>query len=134
MSSEEQEAGSMKRIPAKSFQDLEVWKNSHAFVLDVYRVTANFPTEERFGLTSQFRRAAVSIPANIVEGFRKFTAADKARFLNTAEGSLEECRYYCILSQDLGYGNTEALREALDGIARQLATYIKRLRSVKQEA
>jgi four helix bundle protein len=122
------------KAPAKTFQDLEVWKNSHAFVLDVYRITSTFPTEERFGLTSQFRRAAVSIPANIAEGFRKFTAADKARFLNTAEGSLEECRYYCILSQDLGYGNTDALCEALEGISRQLAAYIKKLRSEKQGA
>jgi four helix bundle protein len=116
------------REPAKSFKDLEVWRNAHAFVLAVYRFTTSFPTEERFGLTSQFRRAAVSIPANIAEGFRKFTPADKARFLNTAEGSLEECRYYCILAQDLGYGNAASLQELLDGIARQLAAYIHRLR------
>ena len=116
------------REPAKSFQDLDVWKNSHGFVLEVYRLTATFPAEERFGLSSQFRRAAVSVPANIAEGFRKFTPADKARFLNTAEGSLEECRYYCILAQDLGYGETGKLREALDVIARQLSAYIQRLR------
>ena len=116
------------RSPAKSFTDLEVWQKAHAFVLDVYQLTAKFPAEERFGLSSQFRRAAVSIPANIAEGFRKYTAADKARFLNTAEGSLEECRYYCILAQDLGYGNTKQLREALNVLAAQLATYIRRLR------
>lgn len=116
------------RDPAKSFTDLEVWQKAHAFVLAVYRLTATFPAEERFGLTSQFRRAAVSIPANIAEGFRKFTTADKARFFNTAEGSLEECRYYCILGQDLGYGLTINLQEALDGIAGQLAAYIRRLR------
>ena len=110
--------------PAKTFQDLDVWKNSHAFVLDVYRLTATFPADERFGMVIQFRRAAVSIPANIAEGFRKYTAADKARFFNTAEGSLEECRYYCILAQDLGYGNTINLQEALDGISGQLAAYI----------
>ncbi len=116
------------RTPAKSFMDLEVWHKAHAFVLDVYQLTAKFPAEERFGLTSQFRRAAVSIPANIAEGFRKYTPADKARFLNTAEGSLEECRYYCILVQDLGYGNTIKLQEGLDVIAGQLAAYIRRLR------
>ena len=109
--SEKREAGSEKReagmkTPAKTFQELEVWKNSHAFVLGVYRLTAAFPADERFGMVSQFRRAAVSIPANIAEGFRKYTAADKARFFNNAEGSLEECRYYCILAQDLGFGNT----------------------------
>src|SRR5262249_13146084 len=103
-------------------------QKAHAFVLEVYRLTAKFPAEERFGLTSQFRRAAVSIPANIAEGFRMYTTADKARFMNTAEGSLEECRYYCILAQDLGYGNTEQLREALHVLATQLATYIRRLR------
>lgn len=119
----------MNKVPAKTFQDLDVWKNAHTFVLEVYRITAKFPSEEKFGLTNQFRRAAVSISANIAEGFRKYTAADKARFMNTAEGSLEECRYYCILSQDLGYGNTDILREALDVIAKQLASYIKRLRS-----
>jgi len=117
------------RIPAKSFTDLEVWRNAHAFVLGVYQLTAKFPADARFGLANQFRRAAVSIPANIAEGFRKYTAADKARFLNTAEGSLEECRYYCILTQDLGYGNTSQLHEALEVIAGQLAAYIRRLRN-----
>lgn len=116
------------RSPAKSFMDLEAWQKAHSFVLEVYRLTTTFPAEERFGLSSQFRRAAVSIPANIAEGFRKYTSADKARFFNTAEGSLEECRYYCILAQDLGYGNTINLQEALDGIAGQLAAYIRRLR------
>jgi four helix bundle protein len=117
------------RQAARSFTDLEVWQKAHRFVLDVYTLTKTFPADERFGLTSQFRRAAVSIPANIAEGFRKFSAADKARFFNTAEGSLEECRYYCILSQDLNYGNTEQRREALDGLAAQLAAYIQKLRS-----
>jgi len=117
------------RIPAKFFTDLEAWQNAHAFVLEVYRLTAKFPSEERFGLTSQFRRAAVSVPANIAEGFRKYTIADKARFLNIAEGSLEEYRYYCILVQDLGYGNTIKLQEALDVIAGQLAAYLRRLRA-----
>lgn len=114
--------------PAKSFVDLAVWRDAHAFVLEAYRLTAEFPADERFGLSAQFRRAAVSIPANIAEGFRKYSAADKARFFNTAEGSLEECRYYCILTQDLGYGQTGALHRQLDAIARQLASYIRRLR------
>jgi len=115
--------------PAASFCDLIVWQRSHAFVLAVYRLTATFPVDERFGLTSQFRRAAVSIPANIAEGFRKYSVSDKARFFNISEGSVEECRYYCILAQDLGYGDTQQLQEMLDGIAGQLASYIRRLRS-----
>ena len=116
------------KTPAKTFQDLEVWKNSHAFVLDVYRLTATFPADERFGMISQFRRAAVPIPANIAEGFRKYTPADKARFFNTAEGSLEECRYYCILAQDLEYGDTIKLQKALDVIAAQLSAYLRCVR------
>ncbi|MGA2936039.1 MAG: four helix bundle protein [Syntrophobacteraceae bacterium] len=116
------------KTPSKTFQDLEVWKNSHAFVLGVYRLTADFPADERFGMVSQFRRAAVSIPANIAEGSRKYTAADKARFFNSAEGSLEECRYYCILPRDLGYGNSIHLQKALDGLSGQPAAYIHRLR------
>lgn len=116
------------KTPARSFVDLDVWKNSHACVLEVYRLTKTFPDYERFGLTTQLRRSAVSIPANIAEGFRKFSSADKARFLNTAEGSLEECRYYCILAQDLGYGETTRIREALDVIAGQLTAYIRRIR------
>jgi four helix bundle protein len=116
------------KTPAKTFQDLEVWRNSHAFVLAVYRLTATFPADERFGMVSQFRRAAVSIPANIAEGFRKYTTADKAGFFNTAEGSLEECRYYCILAQDLEYGDTLELQGALDAISAQLAAHIRCLR------
>jgi four helix bundle protein len=77
------------------------------------------------------RRAAVSIPANITEGFRKRGRADKARFMNTAEGSLEECRYYLILAQDLGYGNTEKLMAALEEVSRLLNAYTKAIRSAE---
>jgi four helix bundle protein len=66
---------------AKSFEDVEIWKKSHAFVLSIYRFTENFPKHELFGLTSQLRRAAVSIPANFAEGFKKTGKADKLRFL-----------------------------------------------------
>lgn len=82
---------------ARSFEDVEIWKKSHSFVLKVYRLTENFPKHELFGLTSQLRRAAVSIPANFAEGFKKIGKPDKLRFYNIAQGSLEECRYYLIL-------------------------------------
>src|ERR1700730_12165245 len=95
---------SSDRSPARRFRDLRVWQKAHEFVLAVYRYSDSFPAQEKFGLALQLRRAAVSIPANIAEGFGKRSAAEKARFLNIAEGSLEECRYYLILSQDLGYG------------------------------
>ncbi len=84
----------MKRLPAKSFEDLIVWQKAHQLVLAVYRMSEGFPKSEVYGLTAQLRRATVSIPANIAEGFKKRTKADKARFLNIAQGSLEECRYY----------------------------------------
>ena len=72
--------------PARTFQDLLVWQKAHAFVLAAYKLTATFPKSETYGLASQMRRAAVSIPANIAEGFRRRSKADKARFLNMAEG------------------------------------------------
>lgn len=87
----------------QSFTELIVWQKAHSFVLSVYRTTNTFPETEKFCLISQFQRAAVSIPANIAEGYKKISKADKLRFLNIAQGSLEECRYYIILSKDLNY-------------------------------
>ena len=79
-----------------TFMQLKVWQDSHALVLDVYKFTASLPAEERYGLVSQMRRAAVSIPANIAEGFKRTGQKDKAHFYNIAQGSLEELRYYFI--------------------------------------
>jgi four helix bundle protein len=76
-----------------------------------------------YGLTSQFRRAGVSIPANIAEGFRKHSRPDKARFLNIAEASLEECRYYLILANDLGYLDKEDLWQISEEVGRLLNAY-----------
>ena len=81
------------------------------------------PKQETYGLCLQMRRAAVSIPANIAEGFRRRGKADKARFMNMAEGSVEECRYYSILAKDLGYGNTETLAASLAEVRRLLNAY-----------
>ena len=86
-----------------SFKELIAWQKAHSFVLKVYNVTRNFPEWERYGLCSQFHRAAVSIAANIAEGYKKIGRADKLRLMNIAQGSLEECRYYVLLSKDLGY-------------------------------
>lgn len=94
-------------------------------MLAVYPFTATFPRQETYGLSMQMRRAAVSIPANIAEGFRRRGKADKARFMNIAEGSIEECRYYLILAKDLGYGDTEKLAVALEEVSRLLAAYAK---------
>ena len=113
------------RPAAHSFRDLVVWQKAHEFVLAVYRLTESFPDREKFGLAHQMRRAAVSIPANIAEGFGKRSPAEKARFLNIAEGSLEECRYYLILAQDLGYGKTDELMTALAETSRLLSAYAR---------
>ena len=113
----------LDRKPAKTFRDLLVWQRAHAFVLAVYKATARFPGREIYGLTSQMRRAAISIAANIAEGFAKRGKADKVRFMNIAEGSLEESRYYLLLSQDLGYGSTGELMELLNEVGRLLKAY-----------
>lgn len=98
----------------QSFEEVFAWKKAHAFVLLVYKITKGFPDDERFGLTSQFRRAAVSIEANIAEGYRKIGKPDKLRFFNISEGSLSECKDYIILSRDLGYINTQQYSELWD--------------------
>lgn len=87
----------------KSFQSLIVWQKRHQLVLDIYRKTKDFPEDERFTLTSQMRRSAISITANIAEGYRKMGKKDKLRFFNTAQGSLSETYNYLILSRDLQY-------------------------------
>lgn len=111
------------RTPAKTFRDLLVWQKAHQFVLSIYGFTGGFPQVERYGLSSQLRRAAVSIPANIAEGFRKRGRADKARFMNMAEGSIEETRYYLILASDLRYGETADLMRSLEEVSRLLHAY-----------
>ena len=85
------------------FQQLHAWQEAHRLVLAIYKVTQGFPPEEKFGLVSQMRRAAVSIPANIAEGFKRRGIQDKLRFYNIAEGSLEEVKYFLILTRDLNY-------------------------------
>jgi four helix bundle protein len=101
-----------------------VWQRAHQFVLEVYRLVRKFPRSETYGLSSQFRRAAVSIAANIAEGFRKRGKADKLRFLNIAQGSLEECRYYLILTRDLEYCDISTLRPRLEEISKLLEAYL----------
>jgi len=111
------------RSAARSFRDLLVWRKAHEFVMAVYAFTAGLPRQETYGVALQMRRAAVSVPANIAEGFRRRGKADKARYMNIAEGSLEESRYYLILAQDLGYGDTAKLASALEEISRLLSAY-----------
>ncbi len=114
-----------QRPPARTFEDLIVWRKAHQFVLAVYGLTATYPESETYGLSIQMRRAAMSIPANVAEGFRKRGRADKARFMNMAEGSIEESRYYLILAKDLCYGDTAQLKNALEEVSRLLNAYSK---------
>ena len=98
------------------FQRVIAWQKAHEFVLLAYCISRHFPEDERFGLTSQLRRAAVSIEANIAEGYKKTSRADKLRFFNIAQGSLEECRDYHILAKDLDYINEEEFEQLKNSI------------------
>ncbi|MGD8441488.1 MAG: four helix bundle protein [Holophagae bacterium] len=105
------------------FTDLKVWQRSHELVLKVYRLSHQFPDDERYGVTSQLRRAAVSVACNISEGSKRQYPKDYARFLNIAEASLSETEYLLILSQDLGYVRSESgesLRREIEEISRML--------------
>ncbi|MBL7059549.1 MAG: four helix bundle protein [Candidatus Marinimicrobia bacterium] len=115
------------RVPAKTFRDLIVWQRAHSLVLAVYKATGLFPKHELYGLVSQMRRASVSVASNISEGFRKRTSADKARFLNIAQGSLEEVRYYLILAEDLKYLDSSVLHPMLAEVSKLLHAYRKKM-------
>jgi four helix bundle protein len=119
----------MERTPAKSFKDLIVWQKAHKLVLSIYRITRGFPKEEVYGLTSQMRRSAVSVAANIAEAFKKRSNLDKARILNIAQGSLSETEYYVILSDDLNYGEMNNFYEQVDEVGRLLESYIKAIKA-----
>lgn len=122
----------MKNAPSRSFRELIVWQKAHQLVLRTYRLTKKHPKEELFGLTSQMRRAAVSIAANIVEGYRKRGKADKARFMNISEGSLDELSYYFILSNDLEYITNEEyeqLNSQCEEVSKLLSAYATAIRN-----
>jgi four helix bundle protein len=115
-------------MKSRTFEDVDLWRKAHFWVLAIYKFTETFPKHELFGLTSQLRRAAVSVPANFAEGFKKRGLADKVRFYNIAQGSLEECRYYLILSRDLHYGDSGALISLLEEISKMLDSYSRSVR------
>jgi four helix bundle protein len=113
-----------------SFRDLVVWQKAHQLVLEIYRITQIYPPEEKFGLVSQMRRAAVSVAANIIEGFRRKGSKDNQQFLMISLSSLDEVAYYNLLSRDLGYVSapTEAaMADQIDEIARMLHASIRYL-------
>jgi four helix bundle protein len=113
------------------FRNLRVWQRAHQLTLDLYGETRGFPKEERYRLTSQLRRAAVSIPANIAEGCGRNGDTELARFLTIAKGSASELDYFLLLAHDLGYlksSRYEQLAGEVHGISRMLANFVDRLR------
>jgi len=114
---------------AKSFEDLIVWQKAHQLTLVVYGMTKGFPREEIFGLSSQMRRAAVSVPSNIAEGFQRSGTKDKIKFFNISQGSLEELRYQLILTRDLQYADTAPAMWLATEVAKLLNAYIRSLHS-----
>ncbi|NJB81940.1 four helix bundle protein [Wenyingzhuangia aestuarii] len=111
-----------------TFQDLVVWQKGHQFVLEVYKITKQFPKEEIYGLTSQFRRAAISITANIAEGYKRLSYKEKLRFYNIAQASLEECKYFLILSRDLEYTDQfQKLNDLINEVSKMLNSYCRNI-------
>lgn len=120
----------------KSYRDLIVWKKSVTLVCDIYRVSARFPRDERFGLTAQLRRASVSIPSNIAEGHGRATRGEYLNALSVAYGSANEVQTLVLISQFLGFLNQEGsdqLMAEMDEIVRMLARLRSRLREVKNK-
>ncbi|MDX6692723.1 MAG: hypothetical protein QOF02_326 [Blastocatellia bacterium] len=113
----------MEDALAKTFQDLAVWQRAHQFVLAVYHYSDYFPQKEVYSLTSQLRRAAVSIPASIAESLTKEEQGERARCLNIARGAVAACRYYLILAKDLGYGDNQQLLPQLEEVGKLLESY-----------
>lgn len=119
-----------------SFQDLDAWKRSHIFLLDIYKLTKSFPKEELYGLTSQIRRAAVSITNNIAEGFSRYHYKEKSNFYYNARGSVSEVQNLLIIAKDLGYINSsewskisivgDDIKKLINGLIRSVDRQINR--------
>ena len=111
--------------------DLNLWKASHQLVLDVYKIVATFPKEEIYALSNQMKRCAVSVPANIVEGYKKTTKAHQIHFYTISDTSLEELKYYFLLSKDLNYITDEEYKILInksEEVGKMIAGYTKHIR------
>jgi len=114
----------------KDFKDLRVWQKSHALTLAIYRVTQRFPKEEMYGLTSQIRRAAVSVAANIAEGCGRRSDREFRRFLQIARGSASELEYHLLLARDLRFPSAQeytSVQAAVAEVQRMLTALVKSL-------
>jgi four helix bundle protein len=115
-------------MPLSSYKDLDAWKKGMALVVEVYRVSSHFPRDERFGLTSQVRRASVSIPANIAEGYGRATRAAYANQVSVARGSVNEVETHLAIAEALGFCNASELRTAF-GLIEEVQRLVTRLRA-----
>ena len=109
----------------RSYRDLEIWSQAMALTLEVYRITASFPQAERFGLTSQLRRAAVAVPSNVAEGHARSTRGEYKNFLSVARGSVVEVEVQLTLARELGYVDQQLIAQAFvycDAISRMITT------------
>ena len=116
----------------KGFQDLEVWQKAHKLVLEVYKMTNSFPRNEQFGVVSQIRRSAYSIPANLAEGYGRHGTKQFLQFLAIANGSAEELRYFLLLSRDLRYASPQdvaTMDHEITRIVQMLAALTRSLRA-----
>jgi four helix bundle protein len=121
----------------KDYQNLEVWRRSHDLVLKVHRLTKAFPADEKFGLSSQLRRSAASIPSNLAEGCGRGSDTEQARFTEIAHGSASETEYHLLLARDLGYltpQQHQPLADEISQIKRMLGGLIRRLRETNTKA
>jgi four helix bundle protein len=122
----------MAEEKVETWKDLQVWQLAHGLVLRVYEMAKGFPTEERFRLTDQLCRAAISIPTNIVEGKGRNSLGEYLQFLSIAKGSVEEVKYLLLLARDLGYIDEAGYWELADGynqVGKMLNKLIRSLRS-----
>ena len=118
----------------KQFTDMTVWQDSHKLALNIYKATRQFPRDELFGLTSQVRRAAVSVPSNLAEGFNRLSLKEKVQFYSISMGSVSEVQSQLMLAKDLGYLSPDELTNLLilsESVHKQLVGLIKSLRSPK---
>jgi four helix bundle protein len=113
----------MGREAAKDFRSLRVWEKAHKFVLSVYNYSDYFPSKEVHGLTPRLRLAAASVPVSLIQSLREADKAARAKLMDAARGSLEECRYYLILAKDLGYGDHPELLPQLEELSQLLGEY-----------
>jgi four helix bundle protein len=121
----------------RDFKNLHVWEKSHRLALAVYRESSELPESERFGLQSQMRRAAVSVPANIAEGYGRETDREFVRFLHVSAGSATELEYHLLLAWELGYISAEAygnLNDQVLEVQRMIAGFIRRIQSGSRQS